>query len=129
MFIFYSFQKYNMVELRAELNPFRMVFGKDKSVELMIKVTNDSDKARTISCEMVLSENLSFEKNGRGTSKILRLGKMKPNESKLQYFTIFPKPSITKKEQPIAISATEHFEDNYEYILKSKTKTLSLRVE
>jgi hypothetical protein len=129
MFIFYSFQKYNMVELRTELNPFRMVFGKDKSVELMVKVTNDSDKARTISCEIVLSENLSFEKNGRGTSKILRLGKMKPNENNLQYFTIFPKPSITKTEQPIAISVAEHYEDNYEYILNSKTKNLSLRIE
>jgi hypothetical protein len=118
-----------MVELKTELNPFRLSFGKDKNVELMVKVGNDSDKTRTISCEIILSEHLAFEKNGRGTSKILRMGKMKPGENKINYFNIFPKISLTKREQPISIVAIEHFEDKYDYILGKKSKTIYLRVE
>jgi hypothetical protein len=118
-----------MVEFRTELNPMRLVFGKDKKVELMLKVTNDSDKARLISADIIMSEQLSFEKNGRGSSKILRFGEMKPRESKINYFSIYPKISIQKKEQPIKISVIEHYEKKYDYILSKKSKIIYLRVE
>jgi len=46
----------------------------------------------------------------------------------MQYFSIFPKISVEKGEQPIFISVVEHY-NSYQYILSKKTKQLSLRVE
>lgn len=118
-----------MVELKTQLNPFRIVLGQTKSIELTIQIKNDSEKARTISCDVLLGNNLGFEKNCLSNTKILRLGKMKPNEKIIKYFNIFPKPTINKNEQPIFISVMEHFEDKYDYILSKKSKQISLRVE
>jgi hypothetical protein len=118
-----------MVIFITELNPMRLVFGRDKKVDLMLKITNDSDKMRLISSDIVMSEQLAFEKNGRGSSKILRLGEMKAGESKVEYFSIYPKVNIQKGEQPIKIAVMEHYEKKYDYILSKKSKTIYLRVE
>ncbi len=118
-----------MVELKTELNPLRLSLGKTKSVELMVQIKNDSEKARTISCDILLSNNLGFEKNGLSNTRVLRLGKLKSGEKKINYFNIYPKATITKKEQPIFVSVMEHFEDKYDYILSKKSKELFLRIE
>ncbi|MDD4251371.1 MAG: hypothetical protein PHX27_04235 [Candidatus ainarchaeum sp.] len=118
-----------MVELKTELNPLRIILGKTKKIELMIQIRNDSDKTRTISCDILLGNNLGFEKNGLSNTRVLRLGEMKSNEKQIQYFTIYPKATITKREQPIFVSVMEHFNEDYNYILSKKTKQLSLRIE
>lgn len=118
-----------MVEIKAELTPMRLVFGKDKSVELMLQITNDSEKPRMISCDLVLSDNLSFDKSGRQNSIVKRFGELKAGEKKLLYFDIFPRMSADKGIEPILISATEHFNNDYDYVLRKKTKELSLRIE
>jgi hypothetical protein len=118
-----------MVELKTELNPLRIVLGQTKSVELMVQIKNDSDKNRTISCDILLGNNLGFEKNGLSNARVLRLGKLKPSEKKIKYFSIYPKATITKKIQPVFVSVIEHFEENYDYILSKKSKQLSLRIE
>ncbi len=118
-----------MVELKTELNPIRIELGKTKSVELMVQIKNDSNKARTISCDILLGNNLGFEKNGLSNARVIRLGKLKPNEKKIKYFSIYPKATITKREQPIFISVMEHFEEKYDYVLSKKSKQLSLRIK
>ena len=118
-----------MVDIATELNPFRLVLGQTKSVELMVKITNTSIKTRTISCDLILSPQLAFEKNGRTSSKTIRLGEMAPGTSKMKYFDIFPKLSITKKPQDILIQAIEHYQDKYDYILGKKVNKIHLRIE
>ncbi|MDD3084008.1 MAG: hypothetical protein PHP82_03225 [Candidatus ainarchaeum sp.] len=119
-----------MVELKTELNPFRIVLGHTKNIELMVQIKNDSDKERTISCDIILGNNLGFEKNCLSNTRTLRLGKLKPNEKKINYFKIFPKATINRRtEQPIFISVMEHFEEKYDYILSKKSKQLFLRIE
>ncbi len=118
-----------MVELKTELSPFRIVFGRTKSVELMVQVINDNEKARLVTCDVILSNQLSFEKQGMTNAKTLNLGEMAPAQKALYYFPIYPKMSIEKGEQPIVISVVEHFNNNPDYILSKKTKTIHLRVE
>lgn len=118
-----------MVEIKAELNPLRLVFGKDKSVELMIEVKNDSKKTRLISCDLILSNHLAFDKSGRQNAIVKRFGEMKPSEKKTIYFDIFPRMSVNKGIEPIFISAMEHYNKDYDYVLNKKTKELSLRIE
>ena len=118
-----------MVYISTELNPVRIVLGQTKSVELMIKITNTSVKARTISCDLILSPQLAFEKNGRTSSKTIKLGEMDPGTSKIKYFDIYPKMSITKKPQDILIQAIEHYQDKYDYILGKKINKIHLRIE
>jgi uncharacterized membrane protein len=118
-----------MVELKTELNPLRVILGQTKSVELLVQIKNDSNKPRTISCDVLLGNSLGFEKNGLSNTRTFKLGKLKSGEKKSKYLSIYPKANITKKEQTIFIIVMEHFEDKYDYILSKKTKKLSLRVE
>ncbi len=107
----------------------RISFGKTKKVELMVQIENDSEKARTLSCDILLGNGIAFERSGLSNTKVLRLGKMKSGEKTVKYFDVFPRPMVKKGEQPIFISVLEHFEERYEYILSKKTKQLSLRIE
>lgn len=118
-----------MVDIKAEISPLRIVFGKDKSVELMLQITNDSEKKRMISVDIVLGDNLSFDKSGRQNAIVKRFGELNPNEKKLIYLDVFPRMSANRGIEPILISAMEHFNNDYDYILKKKTKELSLRIE
>lgn len=118
-----------MVDLKTEISPLRIVFGKDKSVELMLAVTNNSTKTRLISCDIVLGNHLAFDKSGRQNAIVKRFGELKPNEKKLIYLDIYPRMSVSKGIEPIVISAMEHYNNDYDYILAKKTKELSLRIE
>jgi len=118
-----------MVDIKAEISPLRIVFGKDKSVELMLRITNNSEKTRLISCDLVLGDNLAFDKSGRQNAIVKRFGELKPNEQKMLYLDVFPRMSANKGIEPIIISAMEHFNNDYDYVLSKKTKELSLRIE
>ena len=117
-----------MVDIRTELSPLRMVLKNKDPVELMVQITNDTDKARLISFDIVLGNHLAFEKQGRTNAKTTHLGELAPGKRVMQYFSIFPKISVEQGEQPIFISAIEHY-NSYQYILGKKTKELSLRIE
>lgn len=118
-----------MVDLKVEINPLRIVLGKDKSIELMINVSNDSQKTRLISCDIILSNHLAFDKSGRQNAIVKRFGELKPKEKKIIYLDIYPKMSINKGTEPIVISAMEHYNNDYDYLLSKKTKELFLRIE
>jgi hypothetical protein len=117
-----------MVDVRTEISPMRLVLTKKDPVELRVQISNDTDKTRLISFDIVLGNHLSFEKQGRTNAQTKHLGEMAPGEKVVHYFKIFPKMSVEEGEQPIIISAIEHY-TSYQYILAKKTKTLSLRVE
>jgi len=117
-----------MVDIRTELSPLRMVLKNKEPVELMVQITNDSDKPRLISFDIILGNHLAFEKQGRTNAKTTHLGEMSPGKRVMQYFSIYPKLSVESGEQPIFISAIEHY-NSYQYILGKKTKELSLRIE
>jgi len=117
-----------MVDIRTELSPLRMVLKNKDPVELMVQITNDADKTRLISFDIILGNHLAFEKQGRTNAKTTHLGEVAPGKRIITYFSIYPKISIEKGEQPIFISAIEHY-TSYQYILSKKTKELSLRIE
>jgi hypothetical protein len=118
-----------MVKMNVEMTPFRMTLSKTKSVELMVQVENDSPKERLISLDILLDNQLSFEKQGRTNALSRRLGIMLPNEKFIEYFKIHPKINIVNGEHKLFVTVMEHFENNYEYILSKKTKQIDLVVE
>lgn len=119
-----------MVDIKAELTPMRLKFGKDKSVELMIQVINNGEKARLTSCDIILSNHLAFDKTGRQNSIVKRFGELKAGEKKLIYLDVYPRMSLNKgNHEPIFITAMEHYQDDYDYVLNKKTKKLDLRIE
>lgn len=117
-----------MVNIKTELSPLRMVLNKKDPVELMVQITNDADKTRLVSFDIILGNHLAFEKQGRTNAKTKHLGEMAPGERVISYFSIYPKMSVEKGEHPILISAIEHY-TSYQYILGKKNKQLGLRVE
>ena len=117
-----------MVEIRTELSPLRMILKNKEPVELMVQIRNDSDKTRLISFDLVLGNNLTFEKQGRTNAKTKHLGEMAPGEKVVEYFSIYPNPHIEKGEHIILLSAIEHY-NSYQYILAKKTRQISLKVE
>jgi len=117
-----------MVEIRTELNPLRLILKNKKPVELMVQITNDTNKPRLTSFDIVLGNHLAFEKQGRTNAKSKQLGELSPGERIITYFTIYPKMSVETGEQTILLSAIEHY-TSYQYVLGKKTKKIALIVE
>ncbi|MDD3160115.1 MAG: hypothetical protein PHQ98_04055 [Candidatus ainarchaeum sp.] len=118
-----------MVSLKVEMTPFRMTLNKTKSVELMVQVENDGAKERLISLEIILDNQLAFDKQGRTNAIARKIGLMQPKERFVEYFNVFPKMNIVDGEHKIFVTTMEHFENNYEYILSKKTKQIDLIVD
>ena len=117
-----------MVEVKTELSPLRLILKNKEPVELMVQIRNDTDKPRLISFDIVLGNQLAFEKQGRTNAQTKHLGELAPGKRIIQYFSIYPKTTIERGEQTIILSAIEHY-NSYQYILAKKNKELSLRVE
>ena len=118
-----------MVDIKTELSPFRLRIGDKRGIEFTVEITNDADKPRTISCDLILGNQIAFDKQGRQNAITRRFGEMQPGERIREYLYIFPRMNIQPGEQPIVITAIEHFEKKYDYILGKKTKRMALRIE
>jgi len=118
-----------VVEIKAELSPFRLSLNAREPVELMIEIENNSSKEQMISYDIILGNHLAFDKAGRSNAQTKRFDSLQPGERMRDYFEVYPKISVQKGEQVIYIAVMEHFNKDYKYILSKKTKELSLRVD
>ena len=118
-----------MVDVKTELTPMRMSISSREPVELMVEIENNSNKIQQISYEIMLGNEIGFDKAGRSSTQTKRFDSMKPGERIRDYFEIFPKVNISSRSQPITIMVIEHFEGNYNYVAAKKVKELTLRID
>lgn len=118
-----------MADLKAEITPMRMVLTERKPVELMVELVNNSNKTLMISMDIMLDEEIAFDKGGRNTFISKKFDAMQPGERFMQYFDIFAKANVNRGVHPIQITVLEHFNNSWEYVQSKKVKQLTLRVE
>jgi hypothetical protein len=118
-----------MIDLKAELNPMRMILARREPVELMIELNNNSNKSQMISLEIFAGDELSFDKGGRSSFQSKKIIEFKAGERLRDYYNIYPRPNTNSSIQTIQVVLNEHFNNSFQYVQSKKVKELALRVE
>jgi hypothetical protein len=118
-----------MIDLRAELTPFRMLIARKEPVELMVELNNNSNQAQMVSLEIFSGEMLAFDKGGRMNYQSKKISEFKAGERIRDYYNIYPRPNTEKSIQTITIVVCEHFNNSFQYIQSKKVKELTLRID
>lgn len=118
-----------MVEVKAELTPIRMKLATREPVEMLVEVINNTNKAVMLSIDVVLDDQISFDKGGRSSFQTKKFDAMQPGERFRQYYDVFPKANVDYGVHDIQIIVAEHYNNSWEYVTSKKVKALSLRVE
>jgi len=118
----------NMVDIKTEMTPMRLSLTERRPVELMIEIENNSNKVQMMSYDINLGGELAFDKGGRSGVQTKRFDSLQPGERIRDYFDIYPKVNVSVGEKLIVITAMEHFNQDYKYVMSKKSKELVLRV-
>ena len=118
-----------MIDLKAELNPMRMVLLRREPIELMVELNNNSNKSQMVSVNIFTGEMLGFDKGGRMTYQGKKISEFKAGERIRDYYNIYPRPNAEKSTQTIIIEVNEHFNNSFQYVQSKKVKELTLRID
>jgi len=118
-----------MIDLKAELNPMRMVIARREPVELMIEMNNNTNKSQMVSLEIYSGDMLAFDKGGRVGVESKKIIDFRAGERQRDYYHIYPRPNAQSSSQTITIVINEHFNNSFQYVQSKKIKELTLRVE
>ncbi len=117
-----------MVSIKNVLMPFRMSLREKSPVTLRLELTNDDSETKLFSLKLMVSKHLSIEKTGIANILDKRIGEIKPKETKLFYFDIYPKVSAKPGiDYPARLIVYEHYND-YEFINKELKKDFTVKV-
>ncbi len=97
-----------MLALKTEYHPFRLKLKDHRPVQLYVEVSNNHQKAKMVSLEVMLEDQLSFEKGGFRNKIIKRWKEFAPGKTFRFYFDIHPKVSTRIGEREVQIRMTEH---------------------
>ena len=117
------------VRLVLRFSPLRLSALKENKVNLVIKVTNDSDKPKLLSLDVLLSKNQSLGFDTTCLSKHIekKLGELKGGESTEIALPIFASNQTKEGTYGVQVTAYSHYL-NYDKVMNSFRKTTSLRV-
>ncbi len=116
------------VVIDYRFSPLRMVLHKRDKVNFDLLIRNTDPETKNLTVRIMLPAELAFSKGGFKTAELVRIKGIKPNEEKILYFELHPKPSTSPGEKEINIRVQEHL-DNYQYANKQYDKTITLIVE
>lgn len=97
-----------MLSLKTEFHPYRLRLSSKGPVELYVEVTNNHEKAKMVSLELVCEDQISFEKGGFRNRIIKRWKSFEPGKTFRFYFDVYPKTSTRIGEREIQIRLLEH---------------------
>lgn len=118
-----------MIDVKAELNPMRLVLARREPIELMIEMVNNSNKVQMVSLEVSGGEMLAFDKGGRMRIITKKISEFKPGETIRDYYNIYPANNAERGVETLTILVLEHYNGSYQYIQSKKLKELTVRVE
>lgn len=115
--------------LKARFNPYRLSL-KDKSpVDLILEIENLRKEEPLLTSVVIrVPKALGLDSMGLNQIREIRMGYMKPEESKNLRIEIYPAARAKPALYPILITAFCHYRD-YSHILNSEKKRIELRVD
>ncbi len=103
-----------MIGINTRTYPYRLDSKSKEPLELFIKLTNGTTK-KMLSIDLVLDEDLSFDRIKPINTDYKRLGEFEPNQNKEIKFFIYPAIGSNPGLKSIKIRIGEHSRD-YNYV-------------
>jgi hypothetical protein len=116
-----------MLSLKTEFHPYRLRLSSKQPVELYVEVTNNHQKAKMVSMEVVLEDQISFENSGFRNRMVKRWKSFEPGKTFRFYFSIYPKTSTRIGEREVQIRLLEH-ELTWDTVVREYLKDMPLSV-
>ncbi len=117
-----------MLSIKSVLMPFRMSLSKREPITFRLELSNTDDDTKLLTLKLMVDKDLSIEKTTIANILEKKIGEIKPNETKLMYFDIYPKVSTRKQEYNASLVVYEHYNGNYELIAREYKKDFSVKV-
>jgi len=114
-------------EVNFELHPFRLVAGKNNSIDLKIQVTNTSGRNLLTAVVLKTQKTLGFDQSAISQEREIRLGEMLPNEVKNLTIPVYATQRTTKGDYKVLIYVISHYR-NYSYVLNEIRVEVPIRV-
>lgn len=114
--------------LKMRFRPLRLDTKDKKPADLIIDVENLRDEESLLTSVVVrVPKALGLDSMGLNTMREIRLGYMKPRETKQLTVEIYPTPRTRATDLPVEVTAFCHYRD-YSHILNSMKQRIELRV-
>jgi hypothetical protein len=115
-----------MIAINTRTYPYRLDHTSKEPIELFIKLTNGGVK-RLLSIDLVLDEDLSFDRVKPVNTDYKRLGEFEPNQSKEIKLFIYPATGSKPGMKPVKIRVGEHSRD-YNYVDNKNEQKININV-
>lgn len=112
--------------LECEIHPFRLPAHKIDSVDMEVTVTNDFDRELLTSLVVEVPKGLGFEQSALSQEREIRLGVMRPSETKMMKISVWGTQRTEPGLYPIKLYAISHYHD-YGYVLNEVKRVVGLR--
>jgi len=116
-----------MARISTMFVPYKLVLAERRPVMLEVTVKNTSSEPKLMSVLVEVPYDLALNSGGYMRRQEHRIGVLKPGEEKKIQYHIFAKPTTLPGVYEIRVTAFEHMDD-YDYVARESSKTVSLRV-
>lgn len=113
--------------ISTSFRPVRLNSNTQNNIDLVINLTNQSEKNQICSVVVDLPKNIGFEQMGISRQKELRLGELQPGQSKEFSISLSANNQTPAGFYTLQLTAYSHYRD-YTHILNSVRKPVELRV-
>ncbi|MEM4554409.1 MAG: hypothetical protein QXT25_00985 [Candidatus Anstonellaceae archaeon] len=110
----------------TSLRPMRLDARKENCIEVIVSVTNVSDKQFLASASLEIPKALGFENAILAKMKEIRLGEIEPGKTKTASFSVCASTQTAPGTYALVLTINQHYRD-YSHILNYAKKTVEVR--
>jgi hypothetical protein len=110
----------------TSLRPVRLNARKENCLELLVTITNASDKSFLASASLEVPRALGFENVGMAKIKEIRMGELPAQKGKTVSFSICANSQTPAGTYSALLTVSQHYRD-YSHVLNYARKTVEVR--
>jgi len=114
-------------DVKIEFSPLRMKKGDERSTQMFINVRNLEKEENLTSVVIEIPREMGFDKTGTVSRKEIRIGTLKPNDSKELTIELFSNHRTEEGIYDIRVKANKHYR-GYSHIIDATEKNINLRI-
>lgn len=116
----------SVYDVEYSIHPVRLRSHSSDYAQMEVRITNASAGDALTSCIIAVPKGLGFEGSGLSQQREIRLGLMRPGESKRVPVRLWANQRTQPGEYPVKIYVIAHYRD-YGHVLNEVRKAFSLR--
>jgi uncharacterized membrane protein len=114
-------------DVKIEFSPLRIKKGDERPTQMLIDVKNLEKEELLTSVVVEIPREMGFDKTGAVSRKEIRIGTLKPNDTKEFTIELYPNHRAEPGAYDIKVKANKHYR-GYSHIIDSSEKTVVLRI-